>query len=65
MALKALINAARDLDAARRTIQSLKAEKQQLQDRIAAIDAELTNQRAVSDAAIAKVKTEAQDVVTP
>lgn len=65
MALRPLLNAATALDAARRTIDALIAEKQGLQERIAAINLQLAAARADAAAAVATVRAEAVDVVTP
>lgn len=65
MALRDLIIAAQALESARQRIVELKAEKEKAQARIAAINDELAASRADSDAAIAKIKTEAVSVIVP
>lgn len=65
MALKQLIAAAVGLETARQRIDELKRERNQCNDRLAAIIVELAAARTTADAAIATIQAEAPTVAAP
>ena len=65
MALKQLLRAASELEAARQRIDELKLERDKLNARLAEIVGELAVARSTADSAIATVKLEAATVTAP